>query len=170
MASIVEQPRDLKKCRADLVALLPIELDENMTQTVANKNTHMFIMKNLLSAGLAISYFYNLTEDLIILRISADNRRLHIEAERIEFQMREHKNYSIEPEMRPPVECFHAYRKGRDEWYTNAFASSEDASEEYIFCSLERARLCQSICFTDLDENGADLQSFVTSNIHAICG
>jgi len=170
MASIVEQPRDLKKCRADLVALLPIELDENMTQTVANKNTHMFIMKNLLSAGLAISYFYNLTEDLIILRISADNRRLHIEAERIEFQMREHKNYSIEPEMRPPVECFHAYRKGRDEWYTNAFASSEDASEEYIFCSLERARLCQSICFTDLDENGADLQSFVRDGtISEIC-
>jgi len=75
-----------------------------------------------MAAGLSVSWFHSLDEDFVVVRVSADDRRLHIEAERIELNMREAIDFSAGVSLhRPPMECFNPYRKGQDDWYETAF-------------------------------------------------
>ena len=98
--------------------------DRHRTPDVANKNDQNMLLRNCIAAGLSVSWFYSLAEDYIVVRVSADEARLHLQAERMELNMRESVNFSMDMvQHRPPMECFNPYRKGKDEWYTNAFSA-----------------------------------------------
>lgn len=143
------------------VMTLPVVLDRNLTPDVANKNDQNMLLRNCIAAGLSVSWFYSLAEDYIVVRVSADEARLHLEAERIGLNMRESVNFAMDMvQHRPPMECFNPYRCGRDEWYTNAF-SAHVVNGKYSFSSLERARIVHSIMFASIDENGANLTPYL---------
>jgi len=140
---------------------LPMVFDRHRTPDVANKNDQNMLLRNCIAAGLSVSWFYSLAEDYIVVRVSADEARLHLQAERMELNMRESVNFSMDMvQHRPPMECFNPYRKGKDEWYTNAF-SAQVVNSKYNFSSLERARIVHSILFASLDENGANLTTYL---------
>ena len=96
------------------VIMMPVLLDDSGAPIVENKNDQVTVVRNCLAAGLVVSWYLSSTEEHMMIRISADDHRLHIEAERIELKMRQMDDFNKPPEQRTPIECFDPYRKGKD--------------------------------------------------------
>jgi hypothetical protein len=96
-----KKKRKLKKrskcCRADLIMVMPIELDSDR-QNISEpcKADFVHVVSDCCAAGLSISFFHTLDEASLMVRVSANNKRLHIEAARIGIDMRHELDLALD--------------------------------------------------------------------------
>merc|ERR1711988_196200 len=158
-----DEEEDVKFPCADYVVVLPLELDKYGMATPECYVNRVNVIKNLLAAGLKISWFTTEEEDACIVRISATDELLSNQAELMSeytgwpFMVRTQDKYRdnyVEDN-----ESFVEYKAKNRTMYTNAFVKTGG----FRFCSLERMRLVHAIMMAPHDQNGANLGEFLNA-------
>lgn len=138
---------------ADYVLQLPLELDKYGMPTAESYQKRIAVMKNLLAAGLKVSWFTTEDENCVMVRVSATDQRLSEQAESTAFLVRSQDKYR--DNYVADNETFVEFRECDRSLYSNAFIKFGP----YRFCSMERLRLVHSIMMAPHDENGANMGS-----------